>query len=136
MTALVLALAAHLHRSAPARAALVAPLVLAAADAAGVPPRALAKLAAHESGSRWWIVGAHGDLGLTQLHRPLPARYAGLTRAELLDPATNLRIGAEMLADALARCHGRLRGALSRYNRGHSCRPSGYADRVLAETLP
>ena len=68
-----------------------------------------------------------GALGLTQL-MPSTARWLerGITRGEILEPRTNLRIGFRYLRSLIAKYDGDLQLALLAYNRGH-----GAVDRDL-----
>ncbi len=68
-----------------------------------------------------------GAMGLTQL-MPATARWLepGVTRSDLRDPDTNLRIGFRYLKDLIEKYDGNTRLALLAYNRG-----PGTVDRVL-----
>jgi hypothetical protein len=53
-----------------------------------------------------------------------------------MDPTTNAHVAAQMLSEDLRKCHGRMRAALARYNRGHGCGDeNGYGARVLTEVI-
>lgn len=65
-------------------------------------------LIARESGWQIHVVGRAGEIGLTQIKLPT-ARLMGFrgTRAQLFDPATNLRFGMKYAARAIR--HGGIR---------------------------
>jgi type IV secretion system protein VirB1 len=83
----------------------------------------------------WIARGFSVDLGLAQINSAnLPA--LGLTVEQVLDPCTNLRAGATILADGYERAvklHGpgqrALQGALSEYNTGNAQR--GFQNRYV-----
>jgi soluble lytic murein transglycosylase-like protein len=95
-----------------------------------------------ESAFRPNAVSSAGALGLTQV-MPATANYLqpGITRAQLLDRDTNLRLGFRYLNDLLAVYDGDEEEALTAYNRGPGTvarirgaggdPANGYADLVL-----
>jgi soluble lytic murein transglycosylase-like protein len=80
-----------------------------------------------ESTFRTRAVSPAGAIGLTQL-MPATARWLqpGVTRAELMTPETNLRLGFRYLRQLIDQYDGDLRLALTAYNRGQ-----GRVDRDL-----
>lgn len=127
------ALLAALHATPSERARALTPLVTRESHQHHIPRGLLSHLVAYESRFRYWVVSPRGAVGLGQIHRPLPAWLGAFTRDEIEEPATNLHLSALMLAAALARCHGRIQGALHAYNFGHGCGPSAYARNVMAQ---
>lgn len=113
----------------------------------GVDAGLLQAVASVESGMRPGAVGINAgsgtrDLGLMQVNTswlPKLARY-GIDEATLLEPCTNVKVGAWVLADALQR-HGQTWEAVGAYNaactklRGDACAQarSRYAWRVYRE---
>ncbi len=105
-------------RAAPARADLYGD----AARTAGVPASLLVAVAGAESGYHPWAINIAGhsyypnskdeaarllesapdaDIGLMQINYGFWGPRLGLTRQQLLDPATNLKAGAEILKGLL-----------------------------------
>lgn len=85
--------------------------------------------------------GWNYDVGYAQINSA-NFRSLGLTGAQLLDPCTNLRAGAQILGDCYARAvqavgegQGALQRALSCYNTGSQSRgfTNGYVKRVVAQ---
>jgi soluble lytic murein transglycosylase-like protein len=77
-------------------------------------------------------VGPTGDIGLMQIN-PINAPHFGVTREDLFDPETNVRIGTAILREDIDR-YG-IRDGLAAYNGGPGNRhipvTQAYADRVL-----
>lgn len=119
--------------------------VLAAAEAEGVKPDLAFRLVRVESAFRPRAVSPVGALGLTQL---MPATAAelqpGVTREELFDRDTNLRLGMRYLRRLLRAYKGDEEAALHAYNRGPGTvnrirraggdPANGYAKAVLGRT--
>ncbi len=82
-----------------------------------------------ESGFDRWAISAAGAQGLMQV-MPFWLDVLGHPRANLHDPATNLRLGCTILRYYLDREHGDLRRALGRYNGSLAGRV--YPERVFA----
>ena len=82
-----------------------------------------------ESGFDRWAISPAGAQGLMQV-MPFWPDILGHPRANLHDPATNLRLGCTILRYYLDREHGDLRRALGRYNGSLSGR--AYPERVFA----
>lgn len=107
-----------------------------------VDPKVAFGLVRAESSFRTAAVSPVGAIGLTQL-MPSTARWLepGMTRKDLLEPDTNLRVGFRYLRHLIDAYEGDLRLALTAYNRGpgtvdrlvRSGRnpENGYADMVL-----
>ena len=93
----------------------------------GIDPELGFRLVRVESGFNPWARSRVGALGLTQL-MPSTARWLerGITRREILEPGTNLRIGFRYLRSLIAKYDGDLQLALLAYNRG-----DGAVDRDL-----
>lgn len=93
----------------------------------GIDPRIGFGLVQTESSFRRTVVSWAGAVGYTQL-LPSTARYMepGVTRADLFDTRTNLRIGFKYLNYLLKKYDGDMRLALTAYNRG-----PGTVDRIL-----
>jgi soluble lytic murein transglycosylase-like protein len=113
-----------------------------AAVAEGVDPDLAFRLVRVESEFRMRAVSSAGALGLTQLMPPTAAELQpGITREEIFDRDTNLRLGFRYLRQLLDRYDGDLEEALHAYNRGPGTvrriralggdPANGYADRVL-----
>ncbi len=126
----------HLWRIAYPRA--FAPLVEHTAEGEHVPPAFLRAIAREESAFDPRALSPAHAYGLTQLIRPTARRFGaeiGLTPGadDLLDPETNLRIGAHFMAFLFARYPDRPGVVPSAYNAGE-----GATDRWLRErpTVP
>jgi soluble lytic murein transglycosylase-like protein len=109
-------------------AVYLAPAVDAAARRYLHHPVLLVALIRRESHCRPDAIGAHGEVGLGQLHGR--ARN-GLSRAALRDPATNLMATARWLALMETWAGGTFAG-LGAYNTGKKGRGRRYARKVLA----
>lgn len=115
-----------------------------AAEAEGVDPELAFRLVRVESEFREDAVSPVGALGLTQL-MPATAEelQPGITREEILDRDTNLRLGFRYLRYLLRLYDGNVREALLAYNRGMGTiariraeggdPANGYAARVLGK---
>ena len=75
-----------------------------------------------------FAVGAHGEIGLTQVRPELH----GFALALLIDPRASLAAGAHILRYCIARAGGDAQRGLAFYN-GAGPAARQYADRVLAE---
>ena len=97
------------------------------ARAEGIDPELGFRLVRVESGFNPSARSRVGALGLTQL-MPSTARWLerGITRGEILEPRTNLRIGFRYLRSLISKYDGDLQLALLAYNRG-----DGAVDRDL-----
>jgi soluble lytic murein transglycosylase-like protein len=100
-------------------AANMAEVIHDVAVSEGIDPDLAFRLVRVESNFNPRAVSPVGALGLAQL-MPATARYfkPGVTREELFDPATNVRIGLRYLRALLNENQGDLRTALLVYNRG------------------
>ena len=98
-----------------ARDGKLARLVLAAADAHGIPEALLHAVIETESNFNAHAVSVKGALGLMQL-MPQTARELGV--ADALDPAANIDGGARYLKELLARFGNDVPLALAAYNAG------------------
>jgi soluble lytic murein transglycosylase-like protein len=115
-----------------------------AARAEGVDVDLAFRLVRVESGFRADAVSSAGALGMTQL-MPVTARdlQPGITREQLLEPETNLRLGFRYLRTLLRVYGGDREEALHAYNRGIGTvariraaggdPANGYATRVLGD---
>jgi soluble lytic murein transglycosylase len=98
--------------------------IAAAAKATGLDANLLYAVMRQESLYRIDAESAAGARGLMQLRPGTAARFtarlegSGLDHADLLDPAVNIRLGAEELARLLERYDGQLPVALAAYNAG------------------
>ncbi len=113
-----------------------------AAIAEGIDPELAFRLVRVESGFHERAVSSAGALGLTQL-MPATARelQPGITREQIFDRNTNLRLGFRYLHWLLRLYDGRLDEALHAYNRGPGTvarvraaggdPANGYADLVI-----
>jgi soluble lytic murein transglycosylase-like protein len=115
-----------------------------AAIAEGIDPDLAFRLVRVESGFHERAVSSAGALGLTQL---MPATAAslqpGITREQIFERETNLRLGFRYLRWLLSIYDGRLDEALHAYNRGPGTvarvraaggdPANGYADLVLGK---
>jgi soluble lytic murein transglycosylase-like protein len=113
------------------RRELFAPLVLAAADAHGLPVALLQAIIEVESNFNAAAVSPQGALGLMQL-MPQTARYLQVRDAR--DPAANIDGGARYLKELLARFGNDLPLALAAYNAGPSAVQRSGAIPAYAET--
>jgi hypothetical protein len=111
------------------RGAPIADLVRTEARRNRLHPVLLASVIAAESRCRPNAIGAKGEVGLGQL-MPTGAG-AGYTRAELLDPQTNLKLTAKHLAKCLLICGGFVPGGLSVYRGHRRCQDSKGSRKVL-----
>lgn len=120
---------------APLKAIPYRSLVKSAADSWGIPPALLAAVALVESGFNAGAVnmtagdGARGgSYGLCQLSL-LTARglRAGVTPLDLLDPATNLYLAAQYIAQ-LARSGLSMPDCIGAYNVGPDMKPADLAE--------
>jgi hypothetical protein len=101
----------------------------------GVPAHIEAAKIYHESRFDKHARGARGEVGVSQLLRRGAIQGADLklTRAQLEDVDTNIRIGTKYLAQFVIRCK-HPSGWLTKYNRpARGCRPSRYSRGVLAD---
>jgi len=113
-----------------------------AALEADIAPRVAFGLVKAESSFRTKIVSPVGAIGLTQL-MPATARWLvpGTTKADLMQPETNLRVGFKYLHHLIESYNGNEMLALTAYNRGPgtvakllkrgSDPDNGYAEKVL-----
>jgi soluble lytic murein transglycosylase-like protein len=101
--------------------------IVEAAAEAGVAPRTALGLVRAESSFRTAAISPVGAIGLTQL-MPATARWLepGVTRSELKNPRTNLRLGFKYLAQLTEKYDGDEKLALTAFNRG-----PGTVDRLL-----
>lgn len=101
--------------------------ILEAAEEHDIDPRVAFGLVKTESGFKNSATSHVGAMGLTQL-MPATARWLepGVSRSQLRDSRTNLRIGFRYLADLIEKYDGDTELALLAYNRG-----PGTVDRVL-----
>jgi soluble lytic murein transglycosylase-like protein len=113
------------------RRALFAPLVLAAADAHGLPVALLQAIIEVESNFNAAAVSPQGALGLMQL-MPQTARYLQVRDAR--DPAANIDGGARYLKELLIRFGNDLPLALAAYNAGPTAVQRSGAIPAYAET--
>jgi soluble lytic murein transglycosylase-like protein len=113
-----------------------------AAVANGISPKVAFGLVRAESGFRPRVVSPVGAIGLTQL-MPSTARWLnpGVTRRDLENPTTNLKIGFKYLRQLIDQYDGNERMALTAFNRGPGTvnkllkrgrnPDNGYADKVI-----
>lgn len=95
----------------------VQPYLREAAGMTGVDQELLKAVIAVESGYQRAAVSPRGATGLMQITSDSAQRYGGGGDANLLDPRTNVQIGARMLADLIKR-FGRIDAALAAWNAG------------------
>lgn len=113
-----------------------------AAKEAGVSPKVAFGLVRAESSFRTSAVSPVGAIGLTQL-MPATARWLepGITRQQLRNPETNLRVGFKYLKQLIEKYDGDEKLALTAFNRGPGTvdrlikrgrdPDNGYADKVI-----
>ncbi len=90
-----------------------------AAVETGLDPELAFRVVNVESEFKQKATSPVGAVGLTQVMLPTARHYApGITRQQLYDPETNLRIGFRYLRDLLDEHDGDLKLALLTYNRG------------------
>lgn len=114
-----------------ARAARVAPVVLAEAQRAHLPAALMMAMAFRESGFRQDVVSAGGDVGLFQVRPSGQARYR-CRRLDLHQLRGNARCAARILRWARELCGGGPERWLGVYAGVRRCGPSHYGRRVLA----
>jgi soluble lytic murein transglycosylase-like protein len=123
----------------------MAAAVLRAAEAEGVRADLAFRLVRVESAFRPRAVSPVGALGLTQLMPPTANELQpGITREQIFDRDTNLRLGFRYLRQLLRRYKGDEEAALHAYNRGPGTvnrirraggdPANGYAKAVLGRT--
>jgi hypothetical protein len=93
-----------------------APEIYAAQAATGIPAHIIAGVVGLESGGNPNIISADGGWGLMQITDP--SLKKGYSKAEVLDPATNVMIGARVLRSAWDRYGGNLVKVLVSFNAG------------------
>src|SRR4051812_22929871 len=105
----------------------LASAIHAAAEANDIPAEVAFGLVRTESGFKNTATSPVGAIGLTQL-MPATARLfqRGISRSDLRNPETNLRIGFRYLRELMDKYDGDTELALTAYNRG-----PGTVDRVL-----
>jgi hypothetical protein len=113
-------------------ASSISDLIIAQAEAQGIPPAIALAVAQQESGIQQWtpngnlVMGGAGDTGVFQI---IPSTAAGLG----IDPTDlnqNVQGGVSLLAQLYAQ-YGNWVSALSAYNSGSPTRSTGYANSVL-----
>ena len=83
-----------------------------------VTPSVALAVAKIESGFRPHVVSSAGAIGVMQIMPRTGRDLFGLNRADLFDPATNIRAGVSFLEQLIDRYEGRVDLALSHYNGG------------------
>jgi hypothetical protein len=91
------------------------PLIVEAAEKAGIDPSLFEALVGRESSFREDAVSPAGARGLAQL---MPRTAAGLGVTDIFDPRQNLEAGARYLAQMLRQFDGDKQLALAAYNAG------------------
>jgi soluble lytic murein transglycosylase-like protein len=120
----------------------LAEVVYDEAQRAGIDPALAFEIVRLESGFNPRAVSGVGAIGLAQVMPRTAAFYdSTVTRDDLFDPATNVRIGFRFFRDLLERYDYNLRTALLAYNRGPGRvgtilarggdPANGYASRIL-----
>ena len=93
--------------------------VLEASTAEGIDPELAFRLVKLESDFNPRATSSVGAVGLTQMMLGTARYYQrGITREQLYDPSTNLRIGFRYLRGLIGQYHGNAKLALLVYNRG------------------
>ena len=93
-------------------------IVQEAAKTTNVTPSVALAVAKIESGFRPHVVSSAGAIGVMQIMPRTGRDLFGLSRAELFDPAINIRAGVTFLDKLIDRYGGRVDLALSHYNGG------------------
>ena len=93
-------------------------IVQEAARTTNVTPSVALAVAKIESGFRPHVVSSAGAIGVMQIMPRTGRDLFGLSRAELFDPAINIRAGVTFLDQLIDRYGGRVDLALSHYNGG------------------
>ena len=93
-------------------------IVQEAAKTTNVSPSVALAVAKIESGFRPHVVSSAGAIGVMQIIPRTGRDLFGLSRAELFDPAINIRAGVTFLDQLIDRYGGRVDLALSHYNGG------------------
>ena len=93
-------------------------IVQEAAKTTNVTPSVALAVAKIESGFRPHVVSSAGAIGVMQIMPRTGRDLFGLSRAELFDPAINIRAGVTFLDQLINRYGGRVDLALSHYNGG------------------
>jgi soluble lytic murein transglycosylase-like protein len=113
-------------------ASTISDLIVAQAEAQGIPPAIALAVAQQESGIQQWtpdgnlVMGGAGDTGVFQI---IPSTAAGLG-IDATDLNQNVQGGVSLLAQLYAQ-YGNWVSALSAYNSGSPTRSTGYANSVL-----
>jgi soluble lytic murein transglycosylase len=98
--------------------------VVRSAQAAAIPPDLLQALMREESALDPRVISPAGAVGLTQLMLPTAQSVAARlklrrpARSDLMEPALNLRLGAQYLGELVRRYDGEVALALAAYNAG------------------
>ena len=93
-------------------------IVQEAAKTTNVTPSVALAVAKIESGFQPHVVSSAGAIGVMQIMPRTGRDLFGLSRAELFDPAINIRAGVTFLDQLINRYGGRVDLALSHYNGG------------------
>ena len=93
-------------------------IVQEAAKTTNVTPSVALAVAKIESGFHAHVVSSAGAIGVMQIMPRTGRDLFGLSRAELFDPAINIRAGVTFLDQLINRYGGRVDLALSHYNGG------------------
>ena len=93
-------------------------IIQEAARTTNVTPSVALAVAKIESGFRPHVVSSAGAIGVMQIMPRTGRDLFGLSRAELFDPAINIRAGVTFLDQLIDRYGGRVDLALSHYNGG------------------
>ena len=93
-------------------------IVQEAAKTTNVTPSVALAVAKIESGFHAHVVSSAGAIGVMQIMPRTGRDLFGLSRAELFDPAINIRAGVTFLDQLIDRYGGRVDLALSHYNGG------------------
>ena len=93
-------------------------IVQEAARTTNITPSVALAVAKIESGFRPHVVSSAGAIGVMQIMPRTGRDLFGLSRAELFDPAINIRAGVTFLDQLIDRYEGRVDLALSHYNGG------------------